>query len=161
MHKFPKYSGVLLAAFLLTVCMNVSTQAEDDIHQHRRVQTRSILYGVHSEQLYETMLRLNTLISYSQHSALPLDHEKNEFLQQLIETTDEVVKSAQSLKEIDPADKLGTEQTSTFISLADQLHTEALNIKINTKNMNIEELNQAFDKLNQTCNTCHKLFRGL
>jgi cytochrome c556 len=163
MKKYKTCSSVLLSLSLLTASMSVYSQNEDDvgIHQHRRVQARSILYGVHSKELHETMLRLNALISYPQNRPLPLDYEKTKFLQQLIDTANQLVKSAESLKEIDPGGDLGTEQVSTFFSLADQLRAEALDMEINTREMNIEALDKAFANMNQTCESCHRLFRGL
>ena len=82
-------------------------------------------------------------------------------MRELIDTVGEVVKSAESLKQIDPTGDLGTEQVSTFNSLANQLYNEAVNIEINAREVNLEEMNQAFLNLNQTCIACHSLFRGL
>jgi len=150
----------LLALYLAAVSTGALTQ-EENIHRHRQVQTRTITYDFHSTRLHETMLQLNALITYAQNPALPLEHEKNDFLQQLVATTTAIAESAQALAQIDPTNEPGSAQVSKFKSLADQLRSEALNIEFNTRNMNIEAMNRSFDRLNQTCISCHRLFRGL
>lgn len=148
------FSGLIYAE-------NQAQVEEEGVHQHRRVQAREIRYGIHSKHLHEQMLQLNALVSYSQQPTIPLDHDSVAYLKKLIDTVGEVVKSAQTLKQMDPDGDLGTEQVSTFNALAEQLYIEAVNIEINARDMKLEEMDKAFRNLNETCIACHSMFRGL
>lgn len=153
--------GVLILVFLLFASEGASDDGQGGVNQHRQVQTDVIPYQVHDEQLRETMLQLNALVSYSEQPAAPLDNESKEFLQELIDTIGVVASSAESLKQSDKIDHLNDEQLSRYTALTDQLYSEAIEIDINARQMNVEEMNQAFLNLNQTCISCHKLFRSL
>jgi len=153
--------GVLMLVLLLFASSGVSAGGEEGVNQHRQVQTEANPYQVHDEQLRETMLQLNALVSYSEQPAAPLDNDSKEFLQKLIDTVGVVASSAESLKQADKIDHLNDEQWSKYTKLTDQLYSEAVEIDINARQMNLEEMNDAFLNLNQTCISCHKLFRSL
>ncbi len=101
------------------------------------------------------MLRLNTLVSFSEQPGFPLSHESSEFLTDLIDTAAQVAKSAQQLK------KDNSNESSQFSTLAEQLYEQAVSIEMNARNMNLEEMNNSFSELNQLCISCHKMYRGL
>ena len=90
-----------------------------------------------------------------------MDEEGQAYLNDLIASVDVVLQTAFELQQVIPGGDLGTEQVSTFASLAKQLQQQATDIKQHAENMQTEEMNQAFLQMNQTCITCHSLFRGL
>jgi cytochrome c556 len=153
--------GGLMLILLLFASSGVSDEGQDGVNQHRQVQTDANPYQIHDEQLHETMSQLNALVSYSEQPAAPLDNDSKEFLQKLIDTVGVVASSAESLKKTDKINHLNDEQLSRYTELADQLYGEAIEIDINARQMNVEETNEAFLNLNQTCISCHKLFRSL
>lgn len=131
------------------------------VNQHRQVQTHASRYAIHDTRLRETMLRLNTLVSYSEQPGSPLTKENRDFLQGLIDTVAAVAESAEFLKQEKKIDHLGDEQMAIYRDLADKLYIEAVSIDLNAKKMKLEEMNEAFLNLNQTCIKCHSLFRSL
>jgi cytochrome c556 len=153
--------GALMLVLPLFASSGASDEGQDGVNQHRQVQTDANLYQIHDEQLRETMFQLNALVSYSEQPAVPLDNDSKEFLQKLIDTVGVVASSAESLKQTDKIDHLNDEQWSKYTKLTDQLYGEAIEIDINARQMNVEEMNEAFLNLNQTCISCHKLFRSL
>jgi cytochrome c556 len=153
--------GILMLVLLLFAGSGMSDERQDGVNRHRQVQSDASPYQIHDEQLRETMLQLNALVSYSEQPAVPLDNDSKEFLQKLIDTVGVVASSAESLKQTDKIDHLNDEQWSKYTKLTDQLYSEAIEIDINARQMNVEEMNEAFLNLNQTCISCHKLFRNL
>lgn len=131
------------------------------VNQHRQVQTHASRYAIHDTRLRETMLQLNTLVSFSEQPAAPLTKENRDFLQGLIDTVSVIVESADFLKTEKKIAHLGDEQMAIYTRLGEQLYSEAVSIDHNAKKLELEEMNQAFLNLNQTCIKCHNLFRSL
>ncbi len=139
----------------------VSGKNESGVNQHRQVQTEASPYAIHDDQLRETMLQLNALVSFAARPTTPLDKNSKEHLHKLLDTVDVVAKSAELLKQTSKLEHLSDEQFMQFMALADQLHNEAINIDINARELKVEEMNEAFLNLNEKCVACHKLFRSL
>ena len=155
--------SVLLFSCLAYSAMLPSSEADNDagINQHRQVQTHPMRYAIHDEKLRETMLRLNTLVSFSEQPAAPLSKENKRFLEDLVDTVSVVVDSAVFLRSQKQVEHLGAEQLAMYKQLAERLYVEAVAIDVNARNMKLEEMNQAFIDLNHTCIRCHGMFRDL
>ena len=147
---------VLAGVFLAPLSL-----ADSNIHQHRQLHTGAVPHQLHDAKLREIMLRLNTLVSYSEQPHLPLDNDSKEFLRELIDTAALVAESGLKLKEEGKDGRLPQQEQSRFDGFATQLYQQALSIEINARNMNIDEMNRAFGDLNQVCISCHRLFRAL
>lgn len=142
-------------------CAGTADAEDPGVNRHRQVDTQSKRYAIHDQQLRETMLQLNALVSWSEQPSMPLDEDSKVFLQKLIDTVRLVAESASFLQEADSIEHLDEAQFTTYAKLAEQLYEEAVAIDMNARNMNLAEMNQAFLELNQTCIGCHTLFRGL
>ncbi len=148
----PALSGALLSLLLPAL---IYAGGDEEINRHRQVQTENLPHEVHDKKLREIMLRLNALVSFSEQPGFPLTNESSEFLTELIDTAALVAASALQLKES------GSSEMSEFSFLAEQLYEQAVSIELNAKNMNLDEMNSSFSGLNQTCISCHKMYRGL
>ena len=138
-----------------------TTNEDGGVNQHRQVEADDNPYAIHDAQLHETMMQLNALVSYAEQPTAPLDEDSKAFLIELLNTVELVARSAQSLKQAKKLEHLSDEQFVGFKALAEHLYSEAIYIDMNAKKMNVEEMNKAFLNLNQTCISCHKLFRSL
>ena len=145
-------SGLIVSTLLSG---SVISKENAGINRHRQVQAVTLPHQVHDKKLREIMLRLNALVSFSEQPGFPLSHESSEFLTELIDTAALVANSALQLKEDD------ANESPQFSTLAEQLYEQAVSIEMNARNMNLEEMNNSFSELNQTCISCHKLYRGL
>ena len=157
-------STLCLAALVLLFTRSMEVYAgEDDagVNRHRQVGTHASRYGIHDAKLRETMLQLNTLVSFSEQPQAPLSQDNKEFLEELVSTVSTVVDSAVFLKKQDKVEHLGKEQLGMYKQLAEKLYVEAVSIEVNARKMKLEEMNQAFIDLNQTCIRCHGMFRDL
>ena len=149
---------------LISFCLfsgTATTNEEASVNQHRQIQADDNPYAVHDAQLRETMMQLNALVSYAEQPTAPLDEDSKGFLLELLNTVEIVARSAESLKQAKKLEHLSDDQYVGFKALADHLYSEAIHIDLNAKLMNIEQMNEAFLNLNQTCISCHKLFRSL
>ena len=122
-------------------------------------QQRPALHGIYSEQLKTIMLRMNQLVYEREMTALQVQEVRERHLRQLLDTIAELVRSAGTLTDAVPGIELSSEDQVVFRAMAAQLYREAQNIGVLVEEKNYNALEPAYQRLNETCNACHSLFR--
>jgi len=117
------------------------------------------MHTVHSKKLLETMQRLNILSRNRDAPVRESDERRNEYLQNLIDTAGEVVVAAEALDKAGPEGDMDRNERAVFHTMAERLYVEAANIEIQARDSNFMELQEAYRRLDETCNDCHRLFR--
>ncbi len=124
-----------------------------------------LLHAESSERLLAIMQDISTLASRNNiEEPVKLTEED---MTGLIEATEELLFYAELMSIKVPANVSEENQSVVFSAMASKLYSEALNIQQITKNYNLQItdhseqyiLDEAFQRLSQTCNACHQLFR--
>jgi cytochrome c556 len=136
---------------LLLVCTFMVSHADSE--------QQPALHGIYSEKLKTIMLRMNQLVYEREMTALQVQEVREQHLQQLINTVSELVKASEVLTDAIPGIELSTEDQVIFRAMANQLYREAQNIGIMVEEKDYSALDSAYQRLNETCNACHGLFR--
>jgi len=122
-------------------------------------QQRPALHGIYNEKLKTIMLRMNQLVYEREMTALQVQEVREQHLKQLIDTVTDLVKAAEVLTDAVPGIELNREDQVIFRAMASQLFREAQNIGVLVEEKNYAALDPAYQRLNETCNACHSLFR--
>lgn len=122
-------------------------------------QQRPALHGIYSEKLKTIMLRMNQLVYEREMTALQVQEQREQHLQQLIDTVADLVSAAEVLTDAVPGIELSKEDQVVFRAMANQLYREAQSIGVMVEEKNYSALDPAYRRLNETCNACHSLFR--
>ena len=122
-------------------------------------QLQPSLHGIYSEKLRTIMQRMNLLVYEREMTALQVQETRNETLQQLINTVAELVKASEGLTDAIPGIELSTEDRVVFRAMANQLFREAQTLGVMVDEKNYPAVDSAYQRLNETCNACHSLFR--
>jgi cytochrome c556 len=122
-------------------------------------QQRPALHGIYSEKLKTVMLRMNQLVFEREMTALQVLEEREQHLQQLIDAIADLVRAAEALTDAVPGIALIKEDQVVFRAMANQLYREAQAIGVMVEEKNYSALDPAYQRLNETCNACHSLFR--
>lgn len=120
----------------------------------------SILKTIHSDQLRSIMQRLNTLAYDREYTQLEINKLRAIQIDRLVGVASELVSNTNKLTDIAGESGLDEEEQLTFIAMANQLYKEALNLQHDVKSNQKENINASNQRLRDTCNTCHKLFRS-
>lgn len=122
-------------------------------------QQQPALHGIYSEKLKTIMLRMNQLVYEREMTALQVQEARERHLKELINTVSELVKAAEVLTDAVPGIELKKEDQVIFRAMANQLYSEAQNIGNMVEEKDYSSLDPAYQRLNETCNACHSLFR--
>ena len=134
---------------------NIVTPEEDEY----------LLHAESSERLLSIMEEISTLASRNSiEEPVKLTEED---MTDLIEASEELLFYAELMSIKVPANVSEENQNVVFSAMASKLYSEVLNIQQITKNYNLQItdhseqyiLDEAFQRLSQTCNACHQLFR--
>lgn len=147
---------ISLSLILLTLVLtNMPVFAEE----HSSSENKAIFHAVHSDDVRNIMRRLKLLIYERENSELEIERLRNKQISLLAEEANKLANTAEDLPDIASLQSLNDEERLTFTAMANQLHDITLEMEkaINTNHQ--QELDEAYIKLQDTCNTCHKLFR--
>lgn len=139
----------LLIIFLLAITSVPSTLAEDTYSKKDKPKT--ILNPVHSNKVQDVMRRLKLLFYEREYTDLELQELTRKQIELLVEETNTLVGIA---KEIDLTD----EDQLTFNAMANQIHE--LTLELEEKFHHQSDLIPTYIKMQETCNTCHQIFRN-
>ncbi len=114
---------------------------------------------VYSEGLRDIMRRLNQLVYKKELSDLNKNELRNQHLEELVYTVNELGFAAIVLQEALSGFDLSTEEKDIFHALAIQLQKEAENIKEMAEQNDTVNMERSYKRLNDTCAACHELFR--
>ena len=118
-----------------------------------------LIHVIVSDQIREIMLKLNTLVNDRGITPLEVMEYRVEYLKQLIITANELVMAAEKMTDAIPGVRIEPQNQLTFEALAKQLQEQAVNIAFLAEQTDEEGLEPAYQRLNETCNACHTLFR--
>lgn len=122
-------------------------------------QEQPALHGIYSEKLKTIMTRMNQLVYEREMTVLEVREIREQHLQQLIVTVMELVNTSEIMTDAIPGIELSIENRVIFRAMANQLYSEAQNIGVLLTDKNYDSLDPAYQRLNETCNACHSLFR--
>ena len=135
---------ILLISFLLFYS-SIATTAETDQENVLK------LHVIYSENIQEIMQRLSMSV-----------YEENLDMQQIEELFDnasELYITAKNLKQALPGIDLTVSEKNIFENIAKQLQIEANNLGYMAQNNDKEGMQMVYKRLNDTCVSCHELFR--
>ncbi len=109
------------------------------------------LHVIYSENIQEIMQRLSISV---------YEEELNmEQIEKLFDNTSELYLTAKNLKQALPGIDLTVSEKNIFENIAKQLQIEANNLGYMAQNNNKEGMQMVYKRLNDTCISCHELFR--
>ena len=151
---------LLLTFLLLASAPAVSSQDSQDPQQHLKIQHAAKLHGVHSEKLSDIMRRMIATLM-QQPAAADDEQQRAKHQARLVQLAAKVNETAKSINHYLPDGELSEAEVGTFRELALQLQDEALNTQTAMQAGDVEAMNGALDRFNQTCISCHRLFREM
>ena len=146
-------------AVLLFACLCLSPAADSSAPAEDQQGKEALLKTVHSPQLKKIMRRLDMLAYESEYTALELESMRASQVRRLVEFAGELALTAEDLPRI-TGSALSPEDRITFRALARQLQDDTLKLKNESAENNYSNLKDGYQKLRQTCNSCHRLFRA-
>ncbi len=152
-------TALLIGAMVLTI-MPAFVYGQDnmDPQQHLKIQHFAKMHGIHSEKLKNIMRHMITsLMKQPKNKEDELQQQR--YLAGLVKASRQVVSASRSLDKYIAAGELNEKETAKFKTLAEVLHNEAVTAESLAKAGNTEELKVSLGRFNQTCVTCHRLFR--
>ncbi len=150
--------AVVLLTCLAGACLRTPDDPRAGTAEHPEGEAR--LHAVHSEELLATMQRLNMLVRNREAPVRETDEWRMEYLQSLIDLAGEVTISAEELGKSGVEKEMDRNEQAVFHTLADRLYVEAANIEVQARHSNFMQLEDAYNRLDETCNACHRLFRN-
>ena len=151
------------AAFPLSLCLYccclVSGHAQNRIPAETEA-APPVLSAIHSEQLQKIMSNLNELAYERERTELGLDRLRAEQIEILAAEAETLAARAGRLTDQLTDTELSEEDRITFSAIANQLQAETLRMRADVRANKFENLSAGYQRLRQTCNACHKLFRG-
>lgn len=142
----------LLSFFTLGSAMTAEPE------KSRKLKT-PLIHVIISDRIRDIMQKLNQLMNERGLSALEIMEYRVEYLKDLIITSNELVKAAENMTDAIPGVRIEPQNQVTFEALAKQLQEQAINIAFLAEQTDEEGLEPAYQRMSQTCNACHALFR--
>ena len=158
MHRFIKFTFSLMGIMLCLHFFNNSAIAEDIPTQLLQEKSKSVLNAIHSNDVRIIMRRLNVLAYEREFTELELEKLRARQIKLLAQTAGELAQTAEQLPE-DVQKDLNREDQTTFRAMANQLYSESLRLEKEAEANNYRALNEGYQRLRETCNACHRLFR--
>ena len=114
-------------------------------------------HAASSERLRFIMRNLNSAYQESKHSDIRKDKIVNDNMKKMFEAVEKLLSSTELMASMKSG--LDESKRDIFKSLASQLYTETLNLQQISNNYEYQRIPSAYQRLNQTCEDCHRLFR--
>ncbi len=145
----------------IMLCLNFFNNfvfAEDGPPQPLPGKSKSVLNAIHSDDVRIIMRRLNVLAYEREYTELELEKLRARQIKLLALTAGELAQTAEQLPE-DIQNNLSREDQTTFRAMASQLYSESLRLEEAVEANDHNALNAGYQRLRETCNACHRLFR--
>jgi cytochrome c556 len=147
----------LLSICFMIVAFNISLFAEEV--SSNKSESNTILNAIHSDDIRNIMRRLRMLIYDREYTELELRKLSSDQIKLLAEETNILAQTAENISNIASLKNLNDEEQLTFSAMANQFHDISMELQREAKANHQQTLDTAYLKLQNTCNTCHKLFR--
>ena len=142
---------------LLTSLLCVPAHAEKAVDTE--TSRKPALSAIHNNDIRTIMRRLNALVYEREYTQLELDRLRRENLQMLVDAAADLIKISDKLPDLISDQEISSDEQITFKAMARQLHNEASQLLDSDPDISYHELNNGFQRLQQTCAACHNLFR--
>lgn len=143
----------LLILFILTFTSTTLSFAEDSFSKTDK--TKTILNPIHSDKVQDVMRRLKLLFYEREYTDLELQDLTEKQIELLAEEAKTLVSTAANSGSFL---NLNDEDQLTFNAMANQLHD--LTRELESKSHHQTDLIPTYIKMQETCNTCHQIFRN-
>ena len=147
-----KYLITLVLLLSPIICFGENTEDSPDMNIEHHVNL--------NEKLRFIMLELQSELNSSQHTDIQQNQLFNDNIQNLISVTEQLIQNTELMTTGAPNLKLDSKAMAIFRSMANQLHTDVLNLHQVSNEHRYQFIEIAYQKLKQTCINCHALFRN-
>ncbi|QPK64578.1 cytochrome c [Methylomonas sp. LL1] len=151
-----KLIALMLTCGLLSACSSGPQQDE-----HSAAASDPALHAVQDRELRDLMDRMNSLMMERFMTEHEMDIERRKYARQIIETSQILATTAQSLVNKLPGLGLSPDEQSAFENLARKLGQHAHNLQTQAENRAFNSISSTLHEMKSTCMACHTLFRKL
>lgn len=146
------------AAAMLGACAN----GNHANHQRRLADTgRPAIHAVHSERLRQIMTNLNSNMFKQMPQEMDAAQLRAGELSDVARTAAAMADAARYIPEVLPEAKLAEQEQTLFLSLAEKLRAQAIELEQTASRGEAAAAGNLMDSLLATCNACHSAFRDL
>ncbi len=117
------------------------------------------LHAIHGDRLTLAMRELNDIALERLPPELDLRSERDVRLRRIAAAAAAIARTAEDIPEALPDIDLSQAERQVFISLADKLRDQAVQLQEDATAGRYQQIEPAFDGLLATCNACHSAFR--
>lgn len=144
-------------AVIITLYIVFASQAV--IAQDQQPLKEPLIHAIISDRIQEIMKHLNALMDARGMTALQVMELRVRHLNELTTAIDELAAAAGNLTEAIPGIRMSPENKVTFEALARKLQDEAAGLKTMAMETNYAGMEPTYQRLKNTCDACHQLFR--
>ncbi len=119
------------------------------------------LHAVFGEELQKDMLELNRLHSSQMRAELYTGDKFRPDMDKVAAAADSMAKAAARIPEALQGVQIDEQDRRVFLSLADKLRREAVQLKQNAAGRDYSAAAATMERITATCNACHVSFRSL
>jgi cytochrome c' len=123
-------------------------------------ENKAIFNVVHSDEIRNIMRRIRILIYDREYTELELRKLTSKQFELLVKEVNLLTKAAANMPNIESLKILNDEEQVTFNAMANQLFEIARELQQNSETHHQASLDTSYIKLQETCNTCHEIFRN-
>lgn len=146
--------------FIFIIMMANSTLSFSDETSPVSNESKTLLSEVHSDEIRSIMRRIRILIYDREYTELELRKLTNKQLGLLVNEIKHLTIAAKNIPNIKSLNDLDEEEQVTFSAMANQLYESVIELQHNSKTSHQQSLTDSYIKLQETCNTCHRIFRN-
>ena len=162
MNLYKKIQSGIIIFFLLIIFIHSNLlKAENNTEQslqNPENRDRIVLNVIHSNNIRTIMRRLNMLAYEREYTDLELEQLFKQQIELFINAASELKDSSENLPNI-TGNKLNETDVTTFRAMANQLYWETLKLQEHINSSHYQETRHSYQRLRETCNACHQLFR--
>ena len=120
---------------------------------------KTLLEAIHNDEIRSIMRQLNTLAYEREYTELELRKLNKRQVKLLVKEAASLADTTANLTNITSFKNLDDETQLAFNAMVNQLQNISEELRNATENNHQDEIDTAYIKLQETCNTCHTLFR--
>ncbi len=120
---------------------------------------KTLLEAIHNDEIRSIMRQLNTLAYEREYTELELRKLNKRQVELLVKEAAALADTTANLTNITSFKNQDDETQLAFNAMVNQLQNISEELRNATENNHQDEIDTAYIKLQETCNTCHTLFR--
>ena len=160
LHRYKPFSSFIIILGTISSCIGYvyAENYSDNQAKSSNEENKIVLNVIHSDDIRAIMRRLNLLAYEREYTDLELEQKYREQIELLIQTANKLKDSAENLPNI-TRNKINETDITTFRAMANQLYRETLNLQEEINSSHYRGIRLSYQRLRDTCNACHQLFR--